>query len=86
MEERQVVEDLAKCNYKTPSESLRSSCRMRGNGLIRLDRTTAIETKLDSVINKLSSNEKMMHTTHEVGAVREGKRNSVEGYEVEEPY
>ena len=27
-----------------------------------------------------------MHTTHEVGAVREGRRNSVEGYEEEEPY
>ena len=83
---RQVIEDLAKFNYKTPSESSGSSSRMRGNGLIGLDRTTAIEAKLDAIMNKLSSNEKMMHTVHEVGAVREGKRNSVEGYEEEEPY
>ena len=34
---RQVIEDLSKCNYKTPSESSRSSSRMRGNGLIGLD-------------------------------------------------
>ena len=27
-----------------------------------------------------------MHTTHEVGAVRYGRRNSLEGYEEEEPY
>ena len=27
-----------------------------------------------------------MHTAHEVGAVREGRRNSAEGYEEEEPY
>ena len=27
-----------------------------------------------------------MHTAHEVGAVREGRINNVEGYEEEEPY
>ena len=85
-EARQVIEDLAKYNNKTPSESSRSSSRMRGNGLIGLDRTIAIEDKLDAVMNKLSRNERRMHTTHEVGAVREGRRNSVEGYEEEEPY
>ena len=59
---------------------------MRGNGLIGLDRTTAIEAKLDAVMNKLSSNERRMHTAHEVGAVREGRRNSAKGYEEEKPY
>ena len=85
-EARQVIEDLAKCNYKTPSESSGSSSRMRGNGLIGLDRSTAIEAKLDAVMNKLSSNEKRMHTAHEVGVVKEGMRNSAEGCEEEEPY
>ena len=85
-EARQVIEDLAKCNYKTPSESSGSSSRMRGNGLIGLDRTTAIEAKLDAVMNKLSSNERRIHTAQEVGAAREGMRNSVEGYKEEEPY
>ena len=33
-EARQVIEDLAKCNYKTPFESSGSNNRMRGNGLI----------------------------------------------------
>ena len=84
-EARQVIEDLSKCNYKTPSESSGSSSRMRGNGLIGLDRTTAIEAKIDAVMNKLSSNERRMHTAHEVGAVREGRRNNDEGYEEEEP-
>ena len=59
---------------------------MRGNGLIGLDRTIALEAKLDAVMNKLSRNERRMHTAHEVGAVREGRRNSAEGYEEEEPY
>ena len=85
-EARQVIEDLAKCNYKTPSEYLRSNNRIRGNGLIGLDRTTVVEAKLDAVMNKLSSNEKRMHTTHEVGGVREGRRNNAKGYEEEEPY
>ena len=85
-EARQVIEDLAKCNYKTQSESSGSSSQMRGNGLIGLDRNIAIEAKLDAVMNKLSSNERRMHIAHEVGAVREGRRNSAEGYEEEEPY
>ena len=85
-EARKVIEDLSKCNYKTPFESSWSNNRMMGNGLIRLDRTTAIKAKLDVVMNKLSSNEKRMHTAHEVGAVREGRRNSAKGYEEEEPY
>ena len=85
-EARKVIEDLAKCNYKTPSEYSRSSSRIRGNGLIELDRTTAIEVKLDAVMNKLSSNERRMHIAHDVGAVRKGWRNSAEGYEEEEPY
>ena len=59
---------------------------MRGNGLIGLDRTTAIEAKLDAILNKLNSNERRMHTTHEVGVVREGRRNSAAGYEEEELY
>ena len=59
---------------------------MRGNGMIGLDRTTAIEAKLDPLMNKLSSNERRMHTAHEVGALREGSRNSTEGYEEEELY
>ena len=58
---------------------------MRGNGLIGLDRTTAIEAKLDAVMNKLSSNERRIHVVHEVEAVREGRRNNAEGYEEEEP-
>ena len=40
---------------------------------------TAIEEKLDAVMNKLGSNERRMHTAHEVGAVKEGIRSSAEG-------
>ena len=83
---RQLIEDLAKCNYKAPSEASRSSSRMRGCGLMGLDRMTTIEAKLNAVMNKLSSNEKKMRTTYEVGAVEERNRRSAEGMAQEEPY
>ena len=75
-EARELIEDLAKCNYKAPSKASRSSSRMKGNGLIGLDRMITIETKLDAVMNKLGNNERRMHTAHEVGVVEERSRRS----------
>ena len=69
----QLIEDLAKCNYKASSEASGGS-RLRGSGLIKLNRMTAIEAKLDAVMNKLGSNERRMHTALEVGIVDEGER------------
>ena len=91
-EARQLIEDLVKCNYKAPSEALGSSSRLRGSGLIELNHVIAIEAKLDAVMNKLGSNERRMHTAHEVGAVDEGERrksaeegpNHEGSYQVEE--
>ena len=82
----QLIEDLAKGNYKAPSEASGSSSRLKGNGLIGLDIMTAIEAKLNAVMNKLGNNERRMHTTHEVGAVDERIRRSVEELVGEEPY
>ena len=59
---------------------------MKGNGLIGLDRMIAIEAKLEAVLNKLGSNERRMHTAHEVGAVEERIRRSAEGLVDEKPY
>ena len=87
-EARKLIEDLAKCNYKAPFEASGSSNRLRGSGLIELNRMTTIEAKLDAMMNKLGSNGRRMHTTHEVGAVDEGeRRKSVEegpNHEIEE--
>ena len=65
-EARQLIEDLAKCNYKAPFEASGSNNRLRGSGLIGLDRMITIEAKLDVVMNKLRNNERRMHTAHEV--------------------
>ena len=75
-EARQVIEDFAKCNYKDPSEASGSNNRLKGSGLIRLDRMTTIEAKLDAVMNKLGSNERRMHIAHEVGTIDERIRRS----------
>ena len=85
-EERELIEDPADCNYKAPSEASGSSSRLKGNGLIGLNRMIAIEAKLEAILNKLGSNERRMHTTHEVGAVEERIRRSAEGLVDEEPY
>ena len=85
-EARQLIKDLAKCNYKAPSEASGSSSRLRGSGLIGLDRMIAIEAKLVAVMNKLGNNERRMHTAHEVGAVDERIRRSAEELVGEEPY
>ena len=66
-ETRQLIKDLEKCNYKAPSEASGSSSRLRGSGLIELNRMTAIEAKLHAVMNKLRTNERRMHIAHEVG-------------------
>ena len=68
-EARQLIEELAKCNYKAPSDASRSNNMLKGNGLIGLDRMTTITAKLDAMLNKLGNNERRMHTAHEVGAV-----------------
>ena len=91
-EARQLIEDLAKCNYKAPSEASRSSSRLKGSGIIELNQKTAIKAKLDALMNKLRNNERRMHTALEVGIVdEEEKRNSAEegpthegSYQIEE--
>ena len=81
-----MIEDLTKCNYKTPSEASGNSRRLKGNGLIGLDGMTTTKAKLEAVLNKLGSNERRMHTASEVGVVEERIRRSVEGLVDEEPY
>ena len=45
-EVRQLIEDLEKSNYRAPSETLGSSNRLKGSGVIESNRMTAIEPNL----------------------------------------
>ena len=78
-EARDLIEDLAKCNMKAPSEFSRDN------------KMTAMEAKLDAIMHRMDKEERKMHTAHEIGAVeREAMRRNVEiqkeedAYEVEE--
>ena len=52
-EAKQLIEDLAKCNYRAPSETSRNNSRLKGSRGLELNRMTTIEVKLDSLMNKM---------------------------------
>ena len=54
-EANQIIEDLAKSNYRPPSETSGSNSRMRGGGIIELNKMSAIEAKLDALMNKMNN-------------------------------
>ena len=83
-EARQLIKDLARCNMRPPSESSGSSSRAKGNGMIELNKMSAIEAKLDALIHRV---DKRMHSAHEIGAVeRERRVNNTEGRAEEGSY
>ena len=54
-EAKQLIEDLEKRNYRAPSKTSRSNSRLKISGVIELNRMTAIEAKLDVLINKMGN-------------------------------
>ena len=72
---------------KAPSESSGSNNRIRGSGVIELNKMTTMEAKLDGIMHRMDKQEKRMHFAHEIGEVeRDGIRRSVEGPTEEDPY
>ena len=66
-EVRDLIEDLAKCNMKTPSEFSRGN--NRGKGILELSKMTAMEAKLDAIMHRMDKQEKKTYTAHKIGAV-----------------
>ena len=56
--------------------------------MIELNKMTAIEAKLDALMNKLGNQDRRKHSTHEVGIVEgnEQKSSADEGLAHEGPY
>ena len=54
-EANQLIEDLAKSNYRAPTETSESSNRMRGGGMIELNKMSTIEAKLDALMSKMNN-------------------------------
>ena len=57
-EANQLIEDLAKSNYRAPFETSRSNSRLRGGGIIELSKMSAIEVKLDALMSKMNNQER----------------------------
>ena len=87
-EARQLIEYLAKYNNRAPSETSGSSNRLKRSRVIELNMMTAIEAKLDALINKMGNQDRRMHSTHEVGTIDgiEQKSSADEGLAHEGPY
>ena len=86
-EARDLIEDLAKCNMKAPSETSRSNNRARGSGVIELNKMTALEAKLDAIMHRMDKQERKVYSVHEIGAVeRGGMRRSAEMPTEEDSY
>ena len=56
--------------------------------MIELNRMTAIEAKLDALVNKIRDQDRRMHSAHEVGTVErnEQKSSADKGLSHEGPY
>ena len=82
-----MIEDLAKCNMKNPSESSGSNSRAKGSGIIELTKMTTMEAKLDAIMHRMDIQGKRLHSAHEIGAIdREGMRRCAKGLDEEDPY
>ena len=52
---KKLIEDLTKCNYKASFETLGSSNRLKGSGMLELNQMIAIEAKLDALMSKMGN-------------------------------
>ena len=76
-EAKELIEDLAKCNMKTPSEFSRGN--NKGKGIMELSKMTAMEAKLDAIMHRIDKQEKKTYTAYEIGVVeREILKGSAE--------
>ena len=54
--------------------------------MIELNRITAIEAKLDALMNKMGNHERRMHLANEVGIVDENEKRSSAKERLTHPY
>ena len=76
-EATQLIEELEKSKYRAPFEASGSSIRYRTRGVIELSKMTAIEAKLDAIMNKMNYHERRSHSVNEVGTVNDAEKNRV---------
>ena len=83
----QLIEELTKSNYRAPSEASGGSSRLRGGGVIELNKMLEIEAKLDALMSKMNNQERRSHSTNEVGIVEGAEQKQTDqGLAHEGPY
>ena len=53
----QLIDNLAKSNYRAPSETVGGNSRLKGGGIIELNKMLVIEAKLDELMRKMNNQE-----------------------------
>ena len=76
-EANQLIGDLSKSNYRAPSETSGSNRRLRGGGMIELNKMSAIEAKLNALMSKMSNREKISHSANAVGIEEGGEHKCI---------
>ena len=72
-EANQLIKDLTKSNYRAPLETSGSSNRLKGGGMLELNRMTIIETTLDVLMSKMITQERRFHSENVVGIEERGE-------------
>ena len=73
-EANQLIEDLAKSNYRTSAATSGSNSRLRGSDVMEVNKMSAIEQKLDALMNKVNMKERNNWSAHLVGIVEDQQR------------
>ena len=68
-ETTQLIEELAKSNYRAAFESSGSSSRYKTKGMLELNKMIATEAKLDAIMNRRNNQERRSPSINEVGIV-----------------
>ena len=72
---------------KALSKFTRSYSKVRGSGVIKLNKMIAMEAKLDVIMHKMDKQDKKLHSAHEIRRVeRGGIRRGAKGLADEYPY
>ena len=79
---------MAKRNYRAPSEASGSNNKLRGGGVIELNKMSAIEEKLDALMNRMNTQDKRGYSCNEVEILEGVGQKGVtdEGLSHEGPY
>ena len=87
-EANQLIKDLAKRNYRALAETSGSSSRLKGVGMLELNKMATIEAKLDVLMSKMSTQERRSHSENIVGIEEGGEKKCMtnEGLVHKGPY